>query len=176
MAVDKKRFEEMFDELVTLPLEQMGFLRIGKSIYLVQDEIAISLIRLGGRMALPGAISQVLCFRHSFLPNLDEEVNAGFEREVFAYPIKLKPLAVRTIFGSNIKYRPNNLNYETETFEFRNKTESQITNYLIKVLKSVKALFDWAKSITPEQLAVEINKHGESAWIEKLWLKSYASR
>ena len=176
MAVDKKRFEEMFDELVALPLEQVGFLRNGKSIYLVQDEIAISLIRLGGRMALPGAISQVLCFRHSFLPNLDEEVNEGFEREVFAYPIKLKPLAVRTIFGSNIKYRPNNLNYETETFEFQNKTESQTKNYLIKVLKSVKMLLGWAKSITPEHFAVEINKHGESAWIEELWLESYGSR
>ena len=176
MAVNKKRFEEMFDELVASPLEQMGFLRSGKSIYLVQDEIAISLIRLGGRMAIAGAISQVLCFRHSFLPNLDEEVNAGFEREVFAYPIKLKPLTLRTIFGGNIKYRPNNLNYETETFEFQNKTESQITNYLIEISRSVKALFSWANLITPEHLAAQINKHGESAWIEKLWLESYESR
>ena len=166
----------MFDELVAQPLEQIGFMRSGKSIYLVQNEIAVSLIRLGGRMAIPGAISQVLCFRHSFLPNLDEEANPGFEREVFSYPIKLKPLAVRAVFGSNIKYRPNNLRYENETFEFVNKTERQVSIYLSKVLKSVQALLSWAQVITPEYLADEIMKCGESAWIEKLWLESYASQ
>jgi hypothetical protein len=176
MVMEKQRFEEMFDELVARPLEQIGFVRSGKSIYLVQDEIAVSLIRLGGRMAMPGAISQVLCFRHSYLPNLDEEANPGFEREVFAYPIKLRPLAVRTAFRKNIRYRSNNLRYEHETFEFQNKTERQVSNYLLKVLKSVQALLGWAQVITPEYLADEIKKQGESAWIEKLWLKSYASR
>lgn len=176
MVMDKQRFEEMFDELVAKPLEQIGFVRSGKSIYLVQNDIAVSLIRLGGRVAIPGAISQVLCFRHSFLPNLYEEANPGFEREVFSYPIKLKPMAVRATFGSNIKYRSSNLRYEKEIFEFANKTERQVSSYLAKVLKSVQALLKWAKVVTPELLADEIRRCGESAWIEKVWLESYAAR
>ena len=176
MHVDKLQFEKMFDAEIVLPLESAGFERKGKSVYLVQGDIAISLIRLGGRMAIWGGISHILCFRHSFLPTLYEDSNFGFESEVFSYPIELRPLDVRFLFQRSIKYRATNSRYNGEEFVFVGKTEKQVLKYLSRVLRSVNTVHSWAQKITPDQLASEIHNIGESAWIEKRWLDSYASR
>ena len=176
MYVDKQQFEKMFDAVIVSPLESSGFERKGKSVYLVQGDIAISLMRLGGKMAIWGGISQILCFRHSFLSTLYEDSNFGFEPEVFSYPIKLKPLDVKYSLRRRIKYRPISSRFEGEEFVFDDKSENQVLKYLSRVLGSVNTVHDWAQRVAPDQLANEIQKFGESTWIEKRWLDSYEAR
>ena len=176
MYMDKQQFEKLFDAIIVSPLESSGFERKGKSVYLVQSDIAISLMRLGGRMAIWGGISQILCFRHSFLSTLYEESNFGFESEVFSYPVKLKPLDVKHSLRRSIKYRPTNSRLKGEEFVFDDKSEKQVLKYLSRVLKSVNTVHGWAQRIEPDQLSSEIKKFGESAWIENRWLDSYEAR
>jgi hypothetical protein len=63
----KDEFELLFDEEVAEPLSQRGFRRAGKSLYTTENLVSVSLIRLGGRMARPGAIAHMLCCRLSFM-------------------------------------------------------------------------------------------------------------
>ncbi len=138
----------------------------GKSLYYVDSQISVSLIRLGGRKVSIGCISHVLCFRHSFLPNLNEVVVSGFEPEVFAYPIKLEPLKVKRLFGIRIRYQSRNRNYDYERFCFADKTEKQVIRYLDQVRNAVETVLGRGRRVSPEQLAEEIRKYEESAWVE----------
>ncbi len=170
----KEVFESMFSEILIAPLINLGFQSNGKSLFLIDKDISISLIRLGGKMSIRNGISQILCFRHTFLPNLDEKLNNKSESNVFAYPIKLKPSKVKMMFGNSIKYKANNLQYDYEKFTYENKSDKQIEDYLLNTYKAVIELLKWAKKTNYKVLEKQIFKYGESAWIEKLWLKSYS--
>lgn len=128
--MEKQEFEEQFDNVVLRPLLELGFKCKNRSIYYIDDEVNISLIRLGGRMAKPYAITHVLCFRHTYLPSLSGEVPKGFENEVFSYPLKLKPSKVRSFYGVKIKYEPKNLNYDVERIEFKTKAQTVLLKEL----------------------------------------------
>ena len=54
--------------------------------------------------------------------------------------------------------------------------EKQVLKDLSNVLKSVTTVHGWAQVIAPSELASEIKKFGESAWIENRWLDSYDAR
>jgi hypothetical protein len=76
MAMDKVEFDSLFKSLVIDELKKVGFTTKGKSVYYDDGKFNVSLIRLGGRMSRKGAISHLLCCRHSFLPNLYAKIRA----------------------------------------------------------------------------------------------------
>jgi hypothetical protein len=174
--MDKQSFDLKFESIVVRPLVELGFNESGKSLYMVDGQNAFSLIRLGGRMAKSGGISHILCFRHSFLPNLEEVVPSGFEREVFSYPIKLRPLKVKGILGAKIKYVSSNLNFDYETYEYESKSNIEVEKYLRTVFEATKILIGWAKRNPVSTLAKQIEKNNTGAWIEKEWMAAYAKQ
>jgi hypothetical protein len=172
--MNKESFEQKFKKIVVDPLIEIGFKHTGETLYFVEGDIAISLIRFGGRMSLPGGISHILCFRHSFLPNVEEKIPVGYEENVFSYPIKLKPSCIKSQFGAEIKYYPSNLNYDYEHYSFQDKSEQEVVVYLKTVFNSVLLLLDWSKKRPFSYLQKQIKKNGESAWVESLWLNAYS--
>ncbi|MER2495357.1 hypothetical protein ABS858_04580 [Vibrio neptunius] len=176
MAMEKREFEEQFDNVVLRPLLELGFKCKNKSIYYIDDEINISLIRLGGKMATPGGISHVLCFRHTYLPNLSGEVPDDFENDVFSYPLKLKPSEIRGIWGVKATYEPKNLSYDFERIEFKSKSRAILLKDLERLKKDILAFLKWAKSSNASKLPQQIRQNGEQAWIEGLWLRVYESK
>lgn len=172
--MDKQEFETLFDKIVRIPLSNEGFKSHGKSIYYLDDIINVSLLRLGGRLQTPGGISHVLCFRHSFLPNLDESIPKGFEGEVFAYPLKLVPGKIRNLFGLKIRYLSQNTNYEYGRLIFDGVSNNKVESQLEEVKKDLVAVVEWAKALDLQKFSGEIEDRGSSAWVEKLWLDAYA--
>src|SRR5262249_32591995 len=92
VAITKDEFERLFDVEVTDRLNLRGSKRSGKSLYVNENLALVSLIRLGGRTARPGAICHVLCCRMSFMRDRTEAVPEGFVREPFDYPFKFLPM------------------------------------------------------------------------------------
>ncbi len=176
MAMNKQTFDSFFEQHVSEPLENSGFMRSENSFFINEDPISVSLIRLGGKFASPGTIAHILCFRHSFLPNLNKEVPEGFEKEVFAYPFKLKPSDVVGLLSGPIKYKSQNLNYDYERYNFTEQKDKDVTKYLSKVHDAVVKVLNWSKSTEVKKIAQQIQKHNESAWIEKLWLGAYSKQ
>lgn len=174
MAMEKVEFDTLFETLISKKLADLGFIEKGKTIYFVEGKLTISLIRLGGRMSVPGGISHVLCCRHNFLPNLDEVIPNGFEPEVFAYPLKIRPSEVKKgLFGINIRNKPQNLNYDYEVFEYKNKSKVQVSLYLNRLLEKILLVKNWFIELPACKLADQISKQTESAWVEKLWVEAY---
>ncbi|KZM45961.1 hypothetical protein OA92_01875 [Marinomonas sp. SBI22] len=174
--MDKNGFDAVFDKIVVESLVGLGFIKSGKSIYFLDEEINVSLIRLGGRNAWPGGISHVLCFRHTFLPNLDMKVPGSFESQAFSYPIKIDPDSVGTFLNKEDKYYPQNLRYEKGRYDYQDKPDHQIFSELKKLKNDIISFWEWSKSITPVYLKDEILSNGEAAWIEKFWLQAYESK
>ena len=174
--MDKNEFDAVFDKIVMEPLVELGFRKSGKSIYSLDEEANVSLIRLGGRNAWPGGVSHVLCFRHTFLPNLDMKVPESFESQAFSYPIKIDPDNIDIFLNKKEKYQPQNLRYEQGRYDYQDKPDHQIFTELNRLKNDIISFWEWSKSISPVYLKNEILSNGEAAWIEKLWLQAYESK
>ena len=70
-----REFEQLFDEAVVDPLGKCGFKRRGKNgktLDFVEGVTLVSLLRLSGRFTVTGSAAWTLCFRHTFLRELNE--------------------------------------------------------------------------------------------------------
>jgi hypothetical protein len=164
----KDEFELLFDEEVAEPLSQRGFRRAGKSLYTTENLVSVSLIRLGGRMARPGAIAHMLCCRLSFMRDLTERVPDGFVPEPFAYPFKLLPGKL----PATLHYVPRNLNYDHEVITFQGRIRSAIRQELRQISSAILVrLLPWAGALTVASVEQQLLTFGENAWCERMWIE-----
>ncbi|MBN9689577.1 MAG: hypothetical protein J0M24_05010 [Verrucomicrobia bacterium] len=167
-------FAAIFDTEVRHPLATAGFRSSGKSLFHTDGFGCLSLIRLGGRLAAPGGISHVLCFRHTFLRTLDETTPRGFVSEVFAYPYKF--LLADFSATKPPPYRPRNLNYDYDRFEFDGISAAMLRDRLRHLRSTlIERAVPWVRRVSPRLAADEIRRHGEDAWIERIWLLDYSA-
>jgi hypothetical protein len=164
----KDEFELLFDAEVAKPLSHRGFKRQGKSLYASENLALISLIRLGGRMARPGAIVHVLCCRMTFMRDRSERVPDDFVREPFDYPFKLLPSKLPT----TLHYVPRNLNYDYEVIEFQGRSRDAVSQDLKQIRSAVvERVLPWVSTLTPTAMKEELRTFGENAWCERMWIE-----
>lgn len=177
--MDKVDFERLFDEEMAVPLAALGFRAVGRSLHAIVGDAEVALIRLGGRMAMPGAISHLLCVRKVWLRTRDERVPDKFVREPFDYPFKLRPSLLHNDKG--LRYRPQNLNYAYDTLEFATESSTEASTEVRQELQEVRAVIveravPWASNLPVKGLLKELKKYGEGAWIERLWIEDCIAR
>jgi hypothetical protein len=164
-----EEFNSLFESEVVIPLSEAGFKTHGKTLYWSDDERCLSLIRMGGRMQRPGAITHVACFRHNFLRDLNEVIPSAVSTEVFAYPFKFLPLEASAI----PEYRPMNLNFETESIDY-SESDSAVVDRLVSLrTQMIHNHLPSAKKLSPSRALYQIRQNGEDAWIEALWIEDY---
>jgi hypothetical protein len=164
----KDEFERLFDAKVSEPLGQVGFQRSGKSVYAQANLALVSLVRLGGRRARPGAISHVVCCRMSFMRDRTERVPEGFVPDPFDYPFKLLP----TRLSANLQYLPQNLRYDSELLEFQARVSALVQQDLEKLTSSlVERVVPWAANLAADAVRNELLTRGENAWCERMWIE-----
>ncbi|MEO1731391.1 MAG: hypothetical protein AAFR64_11700 [Pseudomonadota bacterium] len=171
--MEKAEFEAQFDETVTKRLVQLGFNQNGRSLSFLNEHTTLTLFRLGGRMSRPGCISLLLCFRHSFLRDLEGYVTTTTPLNIFDYPYKFRPLKDRHL---PLAYRPQNLNYEYERIRWEGVDKSVVLSALDRLSTNIKDhFFPWSQSISAKEAMSEIEKRGENAWCEGKWIEDYVS-
>ncbi|MBB3297372.1 hypothetical protein FHT80_000012 [Rhizobium sp. BK226] len=172
--MDKESFDMLFNERVAGRLARLGFVSKGKTLYFETKHFTIALVRLGGRMSASGAISHILCFRHSFLRDRTEQIPRKFPTEVFDYPYKFKPLEDA---GKELVYRPQNLNYDYERLHWESADERSVCQKLDRIADHIENRFlPWAKTLTSATARLELMQFGEKAWCEQMWIADYAAR
>jgi len=164
----KDEFELLFDVEVAERLGRHDFKRVGKSLYATKNLAMVSLIRLGGRMAKPGAIAHVLCCRLSFMRDLAERVFDGFVPEPFAYPFKLLPSKLPRM----LRYEPRNLNYDWERIEFQGRDNGAVRRKLREACSAIlEQVLPWAGALTATAVEEQLRTFGENAWCERMWIE-----
>jgi hypothetical protein len=164
----KEGFELLFDAEVAGPLGRRGFKHVGKSLYATENLASVSLIRLGGRMARPGAIAHLLCCCLCFMRDLSEHVPNGFVPSPFAYPFKLLP----TKLPPALHYMPRNLNYDAEVIAFQGRDRDDIRQELRQISSVILVrILPWAGAPTAAAVEEQLLKFGENAWCERMWIE-----
>lgn len=176
--MNREEFDILFETHLVRPLAASGFKTKGKSVYIVDDRnIAVSLIRLGGKFSTPNSIAHILCLRHSFLPdNIDEKIISGFCSEITDYPFKLLPANASQEIKDGVQYRSQNLRYDHEEFDYSDKSETEVIAYIDSVRQAILDLLDWARGSGSKNIGTLIKKGSNGDWIEKMWLKAYTAR
>src|ERR1019366_9285443 len=91
-----QEFDRLFDTEVAKRLAPLGFCprgKYGKTLDLLDGIMLVSLLRLGGQLMMPGSAVWTLCFRHTFLRELNELKVVGGVSGLFTeyYPLKFSP-------------------------------------------------------------------------------------
>ena len=101
-------------------------------------------------------------------------IPATVPSDVFDYPYKFKPLEDAE---KALVYRPQNLRYDYERFQWENAKESIVVQKLDRIASFVEDSFlPWAQIMPLVKARSEIEKNGEDAWCERLWIEDYTAR
>jgi hypothetical protein len=172
-------FTALFHEVVFIPAEGRGYRSVRKSQTLAYDaaELSVFLVRLGGRTAVPGTISHVLCARHSFLRELDDlKVPVGDATEPFHCPYKFTLSELKGLAPAGWRYTPRNLNYPHDQVKFANRDSVVVREELESMCQFLTGpVIEWAETLTPEKALGELRSRGEDAWCERVWIEDYAA-
>lgn len=174
-----QEFDKLFDAEVAKRLALLGFRprgKNGKTLDLLDGIALVSLLRLGGRLMVPGSAVWTLCFRHTFLRELNElKVVKGVSR-LFTehYPFKFTP--------SELMEGRRELRYHAElNFQYDRFTYDGVP--LARVQAQLRALADfigerfvpWARLLTPTAAREQLRQLGSGRWDEKIWIEDYDS-
>jgi hypothetical protein len=173
----KDDFSSLFHSVVFVPAERLGYRFVRKSQTLAFDagELSVFLVRLGGRMAIPGAIGHVLCARHRFLRELQElQVSARDTTEPFDCPYKYTVSELWGLAPAAWQYTPRNLNYPHDQLHFAERDNVAVTEDLEALSQFLTGpVVEWARTLTPERVLRELRTRGEGAWCERVWIEDY---
>ena len=157
--------EEM-EHILNKSLIEVGFVSRGKSFTHTDHESQLALISLSGRSSRPGKKCIVVCFRHTFLSDVNSELPVPFPLEPTSYPVKLAPNELNALSIDTWKYRSDLLQYPKgylSSPEDAAQFVQDVTNNLLP----------WSESLTPKVLMDEIVCNGQDGYVERLWIDDY---
>lgn len=171
--MNKEEFEQAFDSMVTQPLAQLGFAAVGRSLHAYIGDAEVGVMRLGGRMAVAGAVAHVICGRKTWLRTREETVPRRFVREVFDHPFKVQPSRCAK---EALTYVPSNLDYVYDVLRFDAQTQAAVTRELASVRDAVEVFSGWLAALPADSLLQQLRTRGEDAWIERIWIEDCLAR
>jgi hypothetical protein len=165
-------FNSSFKELVAKPLSSIGFKQSGRNLILRNELADIALIRCdGGQSALAQIARFIICFRHNFLRNLEQQLPKEFVETSNDYPFKIRLSQFAAL--SKWHYEPINLgirNYDIITYGNIKSADAPLNN-MVNTLQNYTSR--WIEFLTPENALSQIKKFGENAYCEKIWIEDY---
>lgn len=175
--MDKAAFEGSFDEVVSGPLLDRGFVRRGKSHFAEIQGVQLGWVRGGGRFASPGSVAHCVCFRHAFLRDKESRVPVqppGFpEHYPWVFDLELLPASTH----KNWRFDPArlmSLRYGQYTFE--GLDTATVRDDLNIRLAAFLRYADWAVSLSDSDAVAQLRPFAKDYWIARHWLEDYAAR
>lgn len=173
--ISSNDLEKLFRCNVSDRLLTRGFVAFPRSKGLVytQGPTQVAFLRLGGRLARPGTITYFIGVRHAFLRDLEGELTRSWTTEGFHYPFKFGLEEFRDFDESSWVYQPRNLNLPISRigpFESEGSASSVLFQVCAFLMTRGPLL---AKALTPLRALKELQRNGEDAYCEKMWLEDY---
>ena len=172
-----EEFDQLFDAEVIKGLSPLGFRprgKNGRTLDLLDGITLISLLRLGGRLTLPGSAAWTLCFRHTFLRELNELKIVAGVTGMFTehYPFKFAPSELMA-GRRELRYH-SQLNWDHDRFPYEGLPPADVREGLRSLSDFIASRFGpWAKSISPIAAREQLVKFGSGRWDEKTWIEDY---
>jgi hypothetical protein len=126
-------------------------------------EWQVAFIRMGGRYQQAGTVAFVVCIRHTNMRNLDAQ-HLEIDKEPHSYPFKF---TLEDITKENFQYQTKLLNYDMSLLP----TDDGWSKLYEGMEQKIPS---WLSTLTRKKLGHQINKFGNSGYIEKIWLEDLA--
>lgn len=173
----KAEFEGLFDEVVSRPLANRGFVRRGKSFFLSECDRQVAWIRGAGRLTVPGNIAHIACFRHSFLRDMNETVPKEAPGAPEHYPWVLNAEQLPTTAALDWSFDPSQLmNLPYGRYEFASAEQAVVRADLSARRDSFLRYVDWATGLLLDEAVAQIRPWADEYWVARLWLADYQNR
>ena len=172
-----QEFDQVFDAEVARHLSRLGFRprgKNGKTLDLLDGITLVSFLRLGGRLSLPGSAVWTLCFRHTFLRELNELKTVTGVTGMFTehYPFKFTPSELMER-RRELRYH-SELNWDYDRFTYESLSPVEVRRDLSSLAGFIADQFvPWARSISPTAAREQLRKFGAQRWDEKIWIEDY---
>lgn len=170
----KAEFELIFDNCFSQPLIESGFERRGMSLFYNHGVNQIGLIRGAGRLSVPGVVSFILGFRHSFLrDNLGNtpKKQAG-AAEHYPWLMGLDELSTQKdqwIFSPE-----KSSQFPFKKIYYDNLKPSDLKDYFLTRSKLiVEDYLPWVLSIELDQAQQSMQSFASDWWIARQWEEDY---
>jgi hypothetical protein len=174
--VDAKEFNEQFKTILSQPLTKIGFQAVGRSLFCVKGETVLAVLRLQRKgSALLRRTHFLVGIRHAFLRTLEKGSAAKFPTDPSDYPFKSTVSELPLTRQGDWRYIPCNLgHWKYDTIGFGDLSDA--TNRLEHMRDQISDYsVAWMDRLTPEAALRQIERHGEDAYCEKLWIEDYQS-
>lgn len=172
-----QEFDLLFTAEVVGHLSPIGFRprgKNGRTLDLLDGITLISLLRLGGRLSIPGSAVWTLCFRHTFLRELNELKTVVGVTGMFTehYPFKFTPSELME-GRRELRYHSDlNWDYDRFTYESLSSVEAGRALNLLAIFIADQFV-PWARSISPTIAREQLREFGSLRWDEKIWTEDY---
>ncbi|RKE36039.1 hypothetical protein B0G76_2185 [Paraburkholderia sp. BL23I1N1] len=172
--MNAQEFDELFEEIVVTRLENEGFSREGKSLYMVDGACQFGWIRGGGRLSKAGTLAHVVVFRHSFLRGKSVALHTDAPHATGDYPWILSGEDLVGSTPIDWCFEPSRLmtppygwlNYETLSAD---QVAASLDARRVALLDYVA----WARSLSLSEAHVQVARHANDYWIAGLWDEDY---
>lgn len=173
--MNAEAFNALFDEIVAVPLGELGFTPSGRRLCYQDDVIQVALARTERRSQPPAELT--LLFRHRCLRDRSESFPAKPPREPLDYPIAAAPSSLAAVLAGQWVYRPGRGNGLADRIDYPKLSEEVVRERLAAVAADVVNAWPglpvaWSPEVVQNALAAR----GDATWwIERLWLDDYAA-
>lgn len=175
--MDIHEFDALFEQIVAHPLERKGFTQRGKSLYLADGDCQIAWKRVGGRSASPGAIAQIICFRHTFLRDKSERLPVSPVTEAGDYPWVISPDDLLQGESDLWQFAPERLmSLPFSRLVYADLSADDVLAILTAQRIAFLAYLAWAQELSLRIAQKQIAAHMPDWWIAQLWDEDYRRR
>ncbi|MFL9924470.1 hypothetical protein PQR62_09345 [Herbaspirillum lusitanum] len=174
--MQKTEFEEIFDEIVARPLEAIGFQKKGTRLLSDDGLVQIAWVRGGGRLASPGTIVHLACFRHSFLRDKSETVPTAAPGEPGEYPWVFSSEELLNTNPQDWAFDPSRLmSLPYGRLDFSTLSTADVISALTDRRTAFTKYVSWARALSLKEAHEQIASHVEKFWVARLWDQDYRS-
>ena len=170
-----KDFNELYDNRTCIPLERIGFIKFGANLFFQRDNVYLALIRnsfRGERVA-----RFLLCLRHSFTRDINDNTYNLLENNPNSYPFRFKPLSLNNTYLKSWHYEtfsPNDWHYDKINYGDEKEDKDIIENQLSELAYKIEEYYlDIINMLSPESALFQIKKFNSGWKTESDWIEDY---
>jgi len=173
-------YHQHFSALLATPLAEQGWVQRKGRLFRHAGHSVAALLRSDSKFSsLAQMASYILAFRHDFLRDLEKRQAEPCPDGCCLYPVKIVPSAamayVRAGRIAGWRYEPVNLGVRYTDDICYGTDPGQETDRRLQAIQDSLRLFVplFQDYFTPQEALRQIERFGENAYCEKIWLEDY---
>ena len=169
----KDEFTNLFADHVIGPLRSAGFTTTGQSLYFGDHQKQVALIRGGGRLTRPGAVTHILALRQPYMRETSSKLDVPCDppRQCEHYPFLLDPQYLLHTGPGQWQFDPSrHLSKPWGRIHYADSNEADIAHSLQQLATQIlDRWLPWGDQLDPQSIIQQFDPYVENFWVARIW-------